>query len=105
MDKKQIEKSLNLFKKRVRKKFNPKQIILYGSFAQENARDYSDVDIVVIAEKFKAIPQEKRFDALYELTKDLCPDFHVFGFTHEEFNRPNKLTILEEIKQHGIPLL
>jgi len=101
MGKKQINKSIKIFIKRAKKIFNPQKIILFGSFAKKKANEYSDVDLVLLSDKFKTIPQEKRLDYLYELTKDLYPDFHVFGFTPYEFENASKLTIIEEIKKHG----
>lgn len=105
MDKKQIQKSLNIFTQRVKKTFKPERILLFGSYANGRATDYSDIDIVVVADKFKKIPQQKRIDRLYELTQDLYPDFHVIGFTPEEFNNASSLITLEEIKKNNISLM
>jgi len=40
-------------------------------------------------------------DYLYDLIKDLYPDFHVFGFTSSEFENASRLTTIEEIKKYG----
>jgi len=105
MGEKQIEKVLKIFTRRIKEKFDPEEILLFGSYAGGKAGDYSDVDLVVIAEKFSSIPEEKRLDVLYDITSDLYPDFHVFGYTRDEFEKASKLTILEEVKQNGISLL
>ena len=105
MDQKQIQKSLRVFTQRVKTKFKPEQIVLFGSFARGKANKYSDVDVVVIANTFKSIPEEKRLDELYPLTADLSPDFHVFGYTPEEFAKISDLTSITEAKTQGIPLL
>lgn len=104
MVKKQVQKNLKIFTERIKKTFKPKSVYLFGSFAYGKITDYSDIDIVVVSDRFKTIPEEKRLDVLYDLTKDLYPDFHVFGFTHEEFSASRRTT-LEEVKQRGIPLL
>lgn len=105
MGKRRIQKSLNIFTSRVKKVFRPKNVILFGSYAFGEATDYSDVDILVVAEKLADIPYEKRLDLLYELTRDLQPDFHVYGLTPEEYTSTSPLTIIEEIKRHGVNLI
>ena len=79
--------------------------MLFGSYARGEATDISDVDVVVIADSFKSIPQDERLDVLYPLTSDLYPDFHVFGFTPREFKRVSPFTTIMEAKTQGIPLL
>ncbi len=105
MDKTKIQKSIKLFTERVKNKFNPKQILLFGSYATGRANEYSDIDIIVLADKFKSIPTERRLDILYPLTQDLYPDFHVFGYTPEEFQKANFLTVIAEAKERGISLI
>jgi len=104
MDKKQAEKNIKIFAFRVKAKFKPEQILLFGSYATGKFTPYSDLDIAVISSKFKSIPREKRLDVLYPLTADLYPDFHVFGFTPEEFNQASPLTTVAEIKKQAIDL-
>jgi hypothetical protein len=101
MGKKQVNESIKIFIERAKKNFNPQKIILFGSFAKGKTSEYSDVDLVILSDKFKNIPQEKRLDYLYDLIKDLYPDFHVFGFTSSEFENASRLTTIEEIKKYG----
>ena len=103
MGKKQIQKSLSIFTNRVKKRFSPERLLLFGSFAYGKPNDESDVDVVVVSKKFRVIPQKKRLDVLYDLTRDLMPDFHVFGYTPEEFEKLRPLTSIYEAKKHGIP--
>ena len=83
--------------KKQRKTLILQKIIFLESFS----KGQTSVDLVVLSDKFKLIPQEKRLDYLYQLIKDLYPDFHVFGFTPYEFEKASKLTIIEEIKKYG----
>lgn len=105
MGKKQIQKALKTFSERAKKKFNPEQIFLFGSYARGKASEYSDVDVIVVSDTFAKIPQEKRLDFLYDLTKGLRPDFHPYGFTKNELEKASPLTSLSEIKKYGIPLI
>lgn len=105
MGKKQIQNSLKIFSDRVKRKYQPQQIFLFGSYARGKASEHSDVDLVVISKQFEKIPEEQRFDELYKLTDGLYPDFHVYGFTPREFDLASPLTSLFEIKQEAIPML
>lgn len=87
MDRKKIQKQLKIFIERVNKKFNPERIILFGSYARGKANDYSDIDILVVASKFKRLSEDDRFSQLYKLCDDLYPDINAFGFTPEEVKK------------------
>jgi len=101
MGKEKIRKQLEVFLKRVQK-FHPQKVILCGSYAQKKANEYSDVDIVVVSNVFKGINEKKRFDDLYELTKDLYPDFQVHGVTSDEIDSMSKLTTLYDAISNGV---
>ena len=104
MDKKKAQRNISIFTKRVKARFHPKRVILFGSYAVGHPSAYSDVDIVVVSEQFARTPQEKRLDLLYDLTKDLTPDFHVFGFTTKEFDQLSPFTSISEAKHYGVAL-
>ncbi|MBI3559517.1 nucleotidyltransferase domain-containing protein [Candidatus Gottesmanbacteria bacterium] len=89
----------------MKKKFNPKQLLLFGSYARGKANEYSDVDVVVVSDTFKSMPLKKRLDVLYPLTMDLSPDFHVFGYTSEEFKKASNVSTLEDVKKHAVRIL
>lgn len=86
------------------KQTKTKKVLLFGSYAYGKASSYSDVDIVVVSKKFKTIAPEKRLDALYKITSDLYPDFHVFALTPEEFKNVSLLTTIGEAKTKGIAI-
>lgn len=104
MDKKQIQNSLNIFKKRVTASFQPEKILLFGSFASGEANEYSDVDVMVVSDKFSGIPLEKRLDSVYPLIKDLSHDFHVFSYTKSEFDNLSRLLTISDAKTFGISI-
>lgn len=101
MGKAKIRKQLAVFLKRV-KKYNPQRVILCGSYAQNRANEYSDIDIVVVSDAFKGIHEKKRFDDLYNLTIDLSPDFQVHGVTTREIDSMSKLTTLYDAISNGV---
>jgi len=54
MDQRKIINIANLYSEKVRDSFNIiiYQIILFGSYAKNNAREDSDIDIAIVVEKF-----------------------------------------------------
>lgn len=48
MKKRDLDKTLNLIVKRLVNRFNPDQIILFGSHARGTARAESDIDLLVV---------------------------------------------------------
>lgn len=102
MGKRQVRKQLNIFIKRVKKELKPEKIILYGSYAIDEANKYSDIDILVISKNFKHKDEENRAKQLYQLTKDLYPDFHVYGFFPEEIKKVSEVTTLYQALKTGV---
>lgn len=76
------------------KRYNPEQIIVFGSYARGEADERSDLDVVIIKQT------EKRFlDRLIEAARCLDNDLgkvDVFVYTREEF---------EEMRQRGNPFI
>ena len=101
MDKRQIQKTLRIFVRRVKDTFPSKKIILFGSYAKGVATEYSDIDILVISKAFLKMEEKERFDKLYRLSKDLYPDINAFGFTPEEVKTVSPLTSLYEALKYG----
>ena len=104
MGKQKIQKQLTLFIERVKKKIQPEKIILFGSYAQKRANDYSDIDVIVISHSFNKMKEKERFDYLYELSKDLYPDINAFGITPREEKKINRLSTMYEALKTGITI-
>jgi predicted nucleotidyltransferase len=98
----QIRKPLSVFLKRVKAKYRPQAVVLFGSRARGAGTKESDVDLIVIAAAFEGVDEEQRFSALYELSGDLWPDFHVYGFTPEEATKVNAVNTLSEALRSGV---
>ena len=101
MEKKEIRKKIRLFLERVENKLGrPDKVILFGSYAKGGADDSSDIDLLIISNKFAKMSRKKRFDLLYELSKGIYPDINAFGFTQKEI-KASKSRILKEALAHG----
>ncbi len=105
MDKTTIQSALTAFTRRMQQKYQPEQVILFGSYARGDATDYSDVDVLVVSSYFQTIPQDKRLDVLYNDIRDLTPDFHVFGLTPNEYHNLSPFVSIIEAKTQGIQLM
>ena len=79
------------------KAYNPKQIILFGSYASGQQKKDSDLDLVII--KDTDLPFLERQKQVYMLLRTLTP-VDIFVFTPEEFERGkhNNLFLKEAAK-------
>ena len=68
MDKKEAIEKAKQFSELVIKKYHPKKIILFGSYAKGNYRNDSDIDIMVVFDKIEGSFLEKEVD-LFKLRR------------------------------------
>lgn len=92
------------FKKKIFDRYNPKKIILFGSRASGKPRKDSDVDLIIVSEKFNNISSLKRSPNLY-LEWDLHHPVDFLCYTPEEFNKLKKqITIVRDAVENGIEI-
>jgi len=70
---------------RIRDRFNPEKIILFGSYAQGEATEDSDLDLLVVAET--DLPLRERFLTASRLLADFPVAFDIILKTPEEYRR------------------
>jgi predicted nucleotidyltransferase len=70
MDKREALEKAKRYSELVIKKYNPKKIILFGSYARGDYRNGSDIDIAVIFDKVEGSFLERETD-LYKLRRDI----------------------------------
>ncbi|MEI6532849.1 MAG: nucleotidyltransferase domain-containing protein [Candidatus Roizmanbacteria bacterium] len=105
MDTQQIPENIKLFISRIKSKYNPQKIILFGSYARGQATKYSDIDIDVISDIFKGTSLYERYSELYSLTNDLIdPPIQAFGFTVDETTHPEHIPTLQKALNEGVTL-
>jgi hypothetical protein len=94
--------------KKLKKKNRLDKVILFGSFARNDFGKYSDVDIIVISEKFKGIKKLKRSPKLYyEIHHNLGLryDVDIACYTPDEFNSlKNTNFFIKEAVKEGIEI-
>ena len=75
---------LKNFLKKVREKFGPAEIIMFGSRATGNFWKRSDYDFIIISEKFEGVHWLERISAIVRLWV-LPVDIDVLPYTPSEF--------------------
>ncbi|MBI5066516.1 nucleotidyltransferase domain-containing protein [Candidatus Woesearchaeota archaeon] len=102
MDQKtKLIKELKIFKNKLKKSYDLKKLILFGSFAKGKQKKHSDVDLVVVSQKFKKNLLERSPPLHLKWDLDYPVDF--LCFTEEEFERKKKsLGIVKEAAKEGI---
>lgn len=100
----QIQNSLNITIKRIKEKYHPIKIILFGSYARNEADEYSDVDILVVSNNFQKEDLFERALKLHGLVYDLDPDINIIGATNRDLIEDKYPTIRNAIK-NGINLI
>lgn len=99
MDRKQIEKPLKQYVETIKKAVDPEQIILYGSFARNQASEWSDIDVVVVTNKNeKSLKQLDK--AINSIDSRYLFDTRIL--TPTEFKKASHLSIYDEVKKEGL---
>ncbi len=96
MDKAEVIKSVKHYAEILRQNFDVKQVVLYGSYADEKARPDSDIDVAVILDRVDGdfLMMEAK---LYRLRRDV--DVRIEPILLEESS--DKSGFLEEILKSG----
>lgn len=97
-----LKNKLVLFKKKVSENFPVQKMIFFGSRATGKARKYSDVDLIIVSNKFKNKKFHQRPVQLYDYWNlDYPVDF--LCYTPAEFNDLKKrVCIVSEAVKSGI---
>ena len=81
-----------------------KKMYLFGSRATGQAHRWSDIDLVIVSDKFKRLKFRKRATKMYDYWNLNYPvDF--LCYTPEEFNKLRKqITIVKQAVEEGIEI-
>lgn len=92
------------FAQKVRKKYAPARVILFGSRARGDHLKRSDFDFLIISPKFAKQPFIYRSSALYDFWTSSV-DVEPLCYTPDEFQRKKKLNgIVQEALKDGIEI-
>lgn len=105
MDKnKALMKKLSLFKQSVSVELPINKMIFFGSRAKGKATKDSDIDLIIVSQKFNKLKFRKRPITLYkQWNLDYPVDF--LCYSPDEFKEKSKqITIVREALKHGIEI-
>ncbi|MBL7160236.1 MAG: nucleotidyltransferase domain-containing protein [Candidatus Aenigmarchaeota archaeon] len=104
MGKREIIENVKEFKKSAEKKFALERVFIFGSAARGKMKKDSDVDLLLVSNKFKGKKFFKRAIGLRAHWKLDCPvDF--LCYTPKEFDKLRKMvTIVREAVKEGIEI-
>jgi uncharacterized protein len=74
----------------------PEAILLYGSYAQGNAREDSDIDLIVVSGDFRDMNLRERLELLGLAAGRVFEPIEALGYTSDELDANRKGTFLEE---------
>ena len=102
--KKAIVKLLKEFKSRTIKEFPITKMYFFGSRASGKPHRWSDIDLLIVSEKFKKLKFRKRSTKMYDYW-DLDYPVDFLCYTPEEFKKLSKqITIVKEAVENGIEI-
>jgi len=94
--KEELEQALKKIVEKLKKDKSVKLILLFGSLARGEVREWSDIDLIVVKET------DKRFlDRLDEIYKDAEVAMDVLVYTPEEFERMKNRSFIKKAIEEG----
>jgi len=88
---------------RQEKKISVKQAYLFGSYAKNKQKDWSDIDVAVVSSKFKGKVDPYEFLWLSLRDIDVKRGLEPVGFSLADFKNGDPL--VKEIKKNGIRIV
>jgi len=101
---KKVDVWLKKFKRKLMLRYNPEKIILFGSRAKKDHLVESDIDLVIVSEKFENIKWPRRLSEVAELWEGLIT-IEPLCYTPKEFKEKQKqIGILQQALKEGVEL-
>lgn len=80
---------------------DPERVILYGSFAQGQAREDSDIDLIVVSKDFEGKNLRERLEILGIAASRIMQPVQAQGYTPQEIDSEEKSSFIKEILKYG----
>ena len=97
----QVAKIISGFIAKLRREIPIKEIILFGSYAQGNPKEYSDIDLAVISDWFDGKPRIENMQYLSRIAATYNSLIEALPFTEEEYRNLDRRSFLASIIQSG----
>ena len=97
----ELDNAISNFIQRLQEGLRLEAVVLYGSHAGGNPREWSDIDLAVISPDFENIPLNKRQEMISRLTVRRYADIAPIGYPASEYRNPGRHSFLREILRTG----
>ena len=101
LSKDQVAKIIRGFITELRRVIPIKEIILFGSYAQGNPKEYSDIDLAVISDWFEGKPKIENMQYLSKIAAAYNSLIEALPLTKEEYRNVDKSSFLASIVKSG----
>ncbi len=100
-----VGKWMDSFRKKIELKYSPQKMILFGSRARKDNLIDSDIDLLIVSDKFKEIKWPKRVGNVAQLWDGLI-EIEPLCYTPEEFEKKKKqIGIVQQAVREGKVLI
>jgi hypothetical protein len=99
---KKVKSWLSQFKKKIKSKYSPEKIIMFGSRARKDNFVDSDIDLIIVSRKFGSLKWPRRISSVASMWPGLI-DIEPLCYTPEEFEKKKKqLGIVQQAVKEGV---
>jgi len=100
----QIEAIVRAYLKEVEKDYRISQVLIFGSYATDNATDMSDIDLAIVSEDFRGKPEMEILKNLSRKALFIDTSLEVLAFTPDELVSPDPRSFSYQVKTRGRPI-
>lgn len=79
----------------------PERVILYGSYAQGQAREDSDIDLIIVSKDFEGKNLRERLETLGIAAVQIMQPVQAQGYTPVEIDSDEKSSFIKEVLKNG----
>jgi hypothetical protein len=101
VQKDRIDGIIKGFIARLEQEIPVQEVILFGSYAQGNPKDYSDIDLAVISDWFEGKPPIENLKFLMRIASRYNNLIEALPFTGKEYQTIDQRSLLARIVQTG----
>lgn len=96
-----VTSRIDEFRERLYSAIAVEAIVLFGSHARGEPREWSDIDLAVISPDFEGLSQWDRQDAIAKSTVGRPHRIAPIGYSSSEYHNPGRHSFLREIIRTG----
>ena len=98
----QIKAIVNKYIRNLRERgIQVEQVVLFGSYAQQRAREGSDIDLAVIAQQFARLNLRERYETLGLANMTLREPIQAIGYSPRQWRDAERGSFADEIRRTG----